>query len=177
MKKSLIFIMLIFIPMLTSCSNINKIPSNSNKDNSNSSNISSSPVFLNPSAVTKAELEKTYNDFTKLINSLNAEKIEKIEISSSFPELVPCTTTEKEIISQWVSLLKKMEITSKTFEPVNGLGYGMDVYCNGKQESIGGFMLPYIYTSSNRTMLYCENYDELKQEFEDLKNKIGYKPY
>ncbi len=169
-RLSILLLIITIILSFGACSKPKDMQKNNSSDVTNSN--------FAPTDVTKAELEKTYNDFSKLINSLDANEIEKIETNFHTPGgTFSNATTDKEIISQWVSFFKKMKFSAKPYEIYVGAGYSIDMYLNDKKEFIGNFCPPVIYVQNSKTMLYWENRIELAEEFENLKAKMENSSY
>ena len=76
----------------------------------------------------------------------------------------------KQTIKRWISIIKKLEFSSEPFVGTAGLGYEIDVYEGEKKYYIGTWMDKWVYNITNLdTIIYIENYDELRPEIEQLK--------
>lgn len=124
--------------------------------------------------VSESELNEVLSEYLDRIDSLNASDINKIELLAGTVKETVYSTTDTEIINKWIALLKKMNLTAIPFEGGTGNGYGLVIYNNDSSESIGGFVLPYIYKDNQQIMFYVNNYEELASEFEQLANSMGY---
>ncbi len=120
-------------------------------------------------------LTEAQNAYTNLIELLDSEKITKLSITVATPpkgEPVSYDTTDSDTISDWVKLLKKMEISAKPFVGGTGTGYSLSVFAGDDETVLGGFVLPVIYSSDTRIMYTVDNYAALSAEFEALKEKM-----
>lgn len=123
-------------------------------------------------AVSPEELRKEKDRFSGMINSLDASEITKMEFIRFDPvtdgEEV-CASDDSQTIQTWVALLKQAEISSMPFELLPGDRFVIVFYDADKMVEIGSFMFPYIYNFTDRTMNVIDNYEDLKEDFENAK--------
>ena len=137
--------------------------------------ISSSSAF--PKNISSAEsvfseqLTENYNNFKQTVDSIQADKISKIIMVEYVQGKGTAYSLEnKQTIKRWISIIKKLEFSSEPFVGTAGLGYEIDVYEGEKKYYIGTWMDKRVYKITNLdTIIYIENYDELRPEIEQLK--------
>ena len=121
------------------------------------------------------ELQKEKDRFSGMISSLDAGEITRIELIRFNPltdrEEV-CASDDGQIIQTWITLLKKAEISPALFDLMPGDRFAILFYDADRIVDIGSFMFPYIYNATDQTMNVIENYEDLKEEFENAKELI-----
>ena len=145
-----------------------------NLPDSNSVEKSSSSFSENVSStksVTSKELTENYDNFKKTVEAMQADKISKIIMVEYVQGNGTAYSLENEgVIKRWFSIIKKLKYSSKPFKSAVGLGYEINVYEGGKRYYLGTWLDEWVYNiTSNDTIIYIENYDELKSEIEQLK--------
>ena len=137
-----------------------------------STTISYPPIASvpDPNDVTESDLQKAINDYNSLVESLNVSMIDKIEIFYSNPVSEKTfTTTDKQLISDWISFFRSIKVSAKPYAPVDGsVGYEYSYYISGVKKFLCISNFPYMYTDSNLVMLYANydstQFDKLRQE-------------
>ncbi len=121
--------------------------------------------------VTSEQLTENYNNFKQTVDSIQADKINKIIMVEYVQGRGTAYALENEkIIKRWISIIKKLEFSSKPFVSTVGLGYEIDVYEENKKIFLGTWLDKWVYNITNLdTIIYIENYDELRLEIEQLK--------
>ena len=121
--------------------------------------------------VTSEQLTENYNNFKQTVDSIQADKINKIIMVEYVQGRGTAYALENEkIIKRWISIIKKLEFSSKPFVSTVGLGYEIDVYEENKKIFLGTWLDKWVYNITNLdTIIYIENYDELRLEMEQLK--------
>ena len=121
--------------------------------------------------VTSEQLTENYNNFKQTVDSIQADKINKIIMVEYVQGRGTAYSLENEkIIKRWISIIKKLEFSSKPFVSTVGLGYEIDVYEENKKIFLGTWLDKWVYNITNLdTIIYIENYDELRLEIEQLK--------
>ena len=127
-------------------------------------------------------LEKENRRHNEKINKIavSVEKIDKVILSSSYVssgESYDLITTDADIILKWIELIKKLEINTIPFEPVAGNGYSLEIYINDSLLNVGGFVGRYLYIDGEnnmRVMHIIENYNDLRESFEELQKEMEF---
>ena len=145
-----------------------------NQSSSNSVEKSSSAFSQNISSaesVSSEQLTENYNNFKQTVDSIQADKISKIIMVEYVQGKGTAYSLENEqTVKRWISIIKKLKFSSKPFVGVAGLGYEIDVYEGEKKYYLGTWMDKWVYNITNLdTIIYIENYDELRPEIEQLK--------
>ncbi len=131
----------------------------------------------NQNGTTKKELRVKAKEFTALLESLNADEVDKVEIYFGYKKQT-FSTLDKAAITKWVKLLKKIKVTViPYFMDIGVYGYDLNVYINGKKQ-----YLAFIQDSNHIsfgddscTMCRIDNYsDELRGEFAKLEMNMGF---
>ena len=126
--------------------------------------------------VTPEEIHHEGDRFADMIRSLDVDTLTKIELSQVNPsngKEVRYSSDDRQTIEAWVTLLNQAETSPQPFEPLLGNGFAIRFYAGDKQVEIGGFLLPYIYNTTDQTMNVIENYADLIEKFNDAKKMIS----
>lgn len=118
--------------------------------------------------VTAKELVNENRRFYEMIDSIDMDsvtKVELVEVNVGTGQAVVHTSEDAEVIRTWVKLLKRMKVAPAEFDPALGAGYVLTIYQGEEAVTIGGFLLPYIYNQTDRTMVIVTNFAELEPEF------------
>lgn len=88
------------------------------------------------SSVSKKEQREKKREFNNFIRSLDVDKIEWVAIKGGEVFTIR-NTSDKEIISRWIKLLKNMELTVRprvNYAGWGGLCYGLYFYIDGEEK-------------------------------------------
>lgn len=179
-NKISLFLCILFLLIMAACTESeNNYRDFSNSDTERTSvqmeqtgNSKLETESLSASAVTKEELAKEEERFNNLLASLNADSFSKIQINYVGGDNTRTYFSEdKMVIQQWVTLLKKMKITSCSYTVIAGSSFSINLFKDEQRIFIGAFALPYIYNSTDRTMNKIENLSEIQSEMNALLDK------
>ncbi|MCL1853438.1 MAG: hypothetical protein FWF88_10505 [Peptococcaceae bacterium] len=169
-RRSVVIIAFFLLLSLTACS----FSVDGSGDRSLKSQINETDE-LTELTVSSEELRKEKERFSGMISSLDESGITKIELIRFDPftdgEEI-CASDDPRTIETWITLLKQAEISPVSFELLPGDRFVILLYDADKVVEVGSFMFPYIYNSTNRTMNIIDNYEGLKEEFENAKEQI-----
>lgn len=119
--------------------------------------------------VTVDELIDENRRFYEMIDSIDIDsvtKVEIVEINVRTGQPVTHIGEDTELLRTWVKLLKRMKVAPAEFDSsALGAGYVLTIYQGDEALTIGGFLLPYIYNQTDRTMVIVTNFSELEPEF------------
>ncbi len=133
----------------------------------------------NQNGTTKKELRVKAKEFTALLESLNADEIDKVEIifrGHSGLDNERFYTVGQTSITKWVKLLKKIEFTVVPYYViVGGFSYQLNIYINGEKQLFGYIGdTGHIFFGDDKTMCQVDNFDELRGEFAKLEMDMGF---
>ena len=124
--------------------------------------------------VTQEEIQQEGERLTGLIESVAQQTVTQVKVEKIISgKLQTFSSKDPKTIQKWVSLLSKMETSPTTFQPLLGNGFLLTFYEGGEERIIGGFLFPYIYNSTKNTMNKIDNYEALKNEFEQALKMIS----
>ena len=182
--------MILLIPTFISCTNIKdssestiSISSNESEVNSIMSTLASDEnLSAENGTPTSAQIAEEQEQYDKIINEIISSKkdIEKVRIDFSNPERTErhySDSSDSDIINRWCALLEKAQIVAVPWDGISGRGYILSFYLKGEEIKIGGVVEQFIYIAGDnqmQIMLEIVNFNECKNEFEYLKNKMGF---
>lgn len=118
------------------------------------------------------EMERDFSVFLGHIDSLGADEVTRLQmeycdgLTSKVFE-----TTDRELIVQWINLLKKSRFSVHPSDLIAGAASVLTVTINGSEVRLGSFMGPDVIIS-NAALGEIENYSELAEEFEALEKAM-----
>ena len=124
---------------------------------------------------TEEELKAEDSRFKNLIKSLNADHLTKLrmDILDKDNKDQVFFSEDPAFIQKWVDLLKKMKTSvAQNNMMLGNYGFCLSFYEGENIVVIGSTILPYLYTTTERTMHVVENYSELEEEFNELLEQI-----
>ena len=186
-------ILVMFLISLTGCGQGEKAessaaPSAAESAAASSRYLSSLPDWYDasrPEQEVLADMDRALIEYRELIESLDAEKITRIEMETF--EGVDLKeykggrgkvyqTTDKAQIARWVDLFQSMELTARPAGiPGGGATHMYTVYQDNTEISLKSFATSTILGSWGDVANFeIKNYDDLEEEFDSLEREMGY---
>ena len=111
--------------------------------------------------------EKDYRAFIDLLESLNADHINKIQMLYVGGNVTTTETNDPELVVRWVDLCKQMHIVLQPGEGAIGASIVLNFIIDGEEKFLGSYMGPDVVIT-NDAYGKIENYEEIEEKFNAL---------
>lgn len=118
------------------------------------------------------ETERDFVAFEAFRKNLKVESVGKLrmEYHGGMTSTI-CETSDPEIISRWVDLVKRMQLTAQPGPSPEGAATVLYVIIDGTEGFLGSYIGSNVVIT-NAAMGKIENYDEVSEKFETLRKEM-----